>query len=45
MLLFPICLVVAVIACFRMDSLLKPVDYNTYIRELKLRIPGVYEDR
>jgi hypothetical protein len=44
MLIFPICLVIAVIVCFRLDGFMKPVDYNFYIRELKLNIPGISED-
>jgi hypothetical protein len=44
MLIFPICLIVAVILCFLLDGFVKPVDYNFYIRELKLNIPGISED-
>jgi hypothetical protein len=44
MLIFPICLVVAVVICFHLDAFIKPVDYNLYIRELKLNIPGTSED-
>jgi hypothetical protein len=43
MLIFSICLVAAVVTGFSIDSLLKPLDYNWYIRELKLNIPGVSE--
>ncbi|HEX4425917.1 MAG TPA: hypothetical protein VH079_10985 [Terriglobales bacterium] len=44
MLIFPICLVVAVIVCFHLDEFVNPVDYNLYIRELKLNIPGISGD-
>jgi hypothetical protein len=44
MLIFPVALVVAVMVCFRLDSVFKPTDYNSYIRQLKLNIPGVSDD-
>jgi len=43
MLIFSICLITAVVTGFSIDSLLKPLDYNWYIRELKLNIPGLSE--
>ena len=44
MLIFSICLLAAIVAGFSLDSLLEPFDYNRYIRELKLNIPGVSEN-
>jgi hypothetical protein len=43
MLIFPVALVVAVIVCFRLDSVFT-TDYDSYIRQLKLNIPGVSDD-
>jgi hypothetical protein len=44
MLNFSVCLVAAVVAGFALASLLEPLDYNWYIRELKLNIPDVPEN-
>jgi len=44
MLIFSVCLVAAVVAGFSLDALLDPLDYNWYVRELKLNIPGVSEN-
>ena len=44
MLIFSICLLAAIVIGFSVDWLLEPFDYNRYIRELKLNIPGVSEN-
>jgi len=39
MLALTICLLAAIALCWYLASLLTAVDYNSYIREMKLRIP------
>jgi len=40
---FAICIVAAIAVCFYLPSLLRPLDYNWYVRELKMTLP-VTED-
>jgi hypothetical protein len=44
MLIFSVCLLAAVVTRFSVEWLLEPFDYNRYIRELQLNIPGVSEN-
>jgi len=43
MLTFSICIAAMVVICLSLESLIEPMDYNSYIRELKLNIPGMSE--
>jgi hypothetical protein len=36
---FAICIVAAIAVCFYLPSLLRPLDYNWYVRELKTSLP------
>jgi hypothetical protein len=39
MVTFAICIVAAIAVCFYLPSLLRPLDYNWYVRELKTSLP------
>jgi hypothetical protein len=36
---FAISIVAAIAVCFYLPSLLRPLDYNWYVRELKMNLP------
>jgi hypothetical protein len=40
---FAIGIVAAIAVCFYLPSLLRPLDYNWYVRELKMSLPAAEE--
>jgi hypothetical protein len=40
---FAICVIAAIAVCFYLPSLLRPLDYNWYVRELKMSLPAAQD--